>query len=115
MDRTQKQRNTTKLPQKTQPVPAPLDMKTGGQWLSRVGPFLGLAFVILIFGFMSGAPGRYFSFTNFRIVFSQTVIVGLGAIGMTVIIISGGIDLSVGSTIALSSVITALGIMDGLP
>src|SRR5215471_1790359 len=83
------------------------------QWLARVGPFLGLAGVILIFGLISGAPERYFSVNNFRIVFSQTVIVGLGAIGMTVIIVSGGIDLSVGSTIALSSVITALGIRDG--
>src|SRR5262249_39124735 len=84
-----------------------------GKWLARIGPFLGLAMVILIFGLMSGAPGRYFSVNNFRIVLSQTVIVGLGAIGMTVIMISGGIDLSVGSTIALSSVITALGIRDG--
>jgi ribose transport system permease protein len=83
------------------------------QWLARIGPFLGLAGVILVFGLMSGAPGRYFSVNNFRIVLSQTVIVGLGAIGMTVIMVSGGIDLSVGSTIALSSVITALGIRDG--
>ena len=38
----------------------------------------------------------------------QTVIVGVAAIGMTLVIISGGIDLSVGSIIALSSVVTAL-------
>jgi ribose transport system permease protein len=92
--------------QAQQPRPA-------GKWLVRFGPFLGLAFVIVIFGLMSGAPDRYFSTNNFRIVLSQTVIVGLGAIGMTVIMVSGGIDLSVGSTIALSSVITALGIRDG--
>jgi len=42
------------------------------------------------------------------------VIVAIGAIGMTMIIISGGIDLAVGSTIALTGVITALGIHSGL-
>ena len=80
---------------------------------TRLGPFLGLALVILIFGLLSDSPARYFSVTNFRVVLSQTVIVGLGAIGMTVIMISGGIDLSVGSMIALSSVVTALIIHDG--
>ena len=39
---------------------------------------------------------------------AQTVIVALGAIGMTMIIVSGGIDLSVGSAIALTSVVTAV-------
>ena len=52
---------------------------------------------------------------NLRIVLSQTVIVALGAIGMTMIVIGGGIDLSVGSTIALTSVITAVGLRDGWP
>src|SRR5438270_13206044 len=36
---------------------------------------------------------------------SQTVIVALGAIGMTMIMISGGIDLSVGACIALTGVV----------
>jgi ribose transport system permease protein len=43
------------------------------------------------------------------------VIVGLGAIGMTFVIVSGGIDLSIGSVIALSSVVTALSARAGLP
>jgi ribose transport system permease protein len=81
--------------------------------LTKLGPFLGLVAVTLIFGLLNNSPARYFSPTNFRIVLSQTVIVALGAIGMTVIMISGGIDLSVGSTIALSSVVTALIIRAG--
>jgi ribose transport system permease protein len=40
-------------------------------------------------------------------IIQQTVIVGIGAIGMTFVIISGGIDLSVGSTIAMGSVAVA--------
>src|SRR5438270_4876942 len=85
------------------------------RWFARLGPFVGLAVVILIFVVLMDAPGRYLSPFNLRIVLAQTVIVAIGAIGMTMIIISGGIDLSVGSTIALAGVVTALGINAGLP
>jgi ribose transport system permease protein len=83
--------------------------------LGWLGPFLGLALVILTFAILSDAPGRYLSGFNLRIVLSQTVIVALGAIGMTMIIVSGGIDLSVGAVIALTSVVTALGLAGGWP
>ncbi len=79
-------------------------------WLRVFGPFLGLALVIFIFALLADNPGRYLSIPNLRIVLSQTVIVAIGAIGMTMLIISGGIDLSVGSVIALASVVTAIGI-----
>jgi ribose transport system permease protein len=85
------------------------------KWLNRVGPVLGLALVILVFSLLMESPARYLSPFNLRIVLAQTVIVAIGAIGMTLIIISGGIDLSVGSTIALTGVVTALGINAGLP
>jgi ribose transport system permease protein len=74
----------------------------------RLGPFIGLALVILVFAVLTGAPDRYLSLTNLRVVLAQTVIVAIGAIGMTMIVVSAGIDLSVGSTIALSSVVTAI-------
>src|SRR5687767_7722967 len=79
-------------------------------WLNWIGPILGLLLVILVFSILMDAPGRFLSPFNLRIVLAQTVIVAIGAIGMTLIIISGGIDLSVGSTIALTGVITALGL-----
>lgn len=85
------------------------------KWFTHLGPFLGLALVILIFSVMMESPEKYLSPFNLRIVLSQTVIVAVGAIGMTLIIISGGIDLSVGSTIALAGVMTALSINAGLP
>jgi ribose transport system permease protein len=84
-----------------------------GSWLAVLGPFIGLALVIVLFAMMSGSPERYLSANNLRVVLAQTVIVALGAIGMTLIIVGGGIDLSVGSAIALSSVITAIGLRDG--
>jgi len=77
-------------------------------WLRTFAPFVGLLLVIVVFAALSGAPERYLSIPNLRIILAQTVIVAIGAIGMTMIIISGGIDLSVGSSIALSSVVTAL-------
>ncbi len=84
-------------------------------WFSRVGPFLGLALVILIFALLIDSPARFLSPANLRIVLAQTVIVAIGAIGMTFIIISGGIDLSVGSTIALTGVVCAISLNTGLP
>jgi ribose transport system permease protein len=93
-------------------LPAPSAVRF---WLSRLGPFLGLALVILVFTLLADSPGRYLSPFNLRIVLSQTVIVAIGAIGMTMIIVSGGIDLSVGSAIALTSVVTALGLHAGWP
>ena len=83
------------------------------QSLVRLGPFLGLALVVGFFALASGAPERYLSANNLRVVLAQTVIVALGAIGMTLIIVGGGIVLSVGSTIALTGVLCALAIRDG--
>ncbi len=82
-----------------------------GRLLELLGPFIALLCVIGLFAFL--APDRFLSAYNFKTVATQTVIVGLGAIGMTFVIISGGIDLSVGSLIALSSVITAIVLREG--
>jgi ribose transport system permease protein len=81
--------------------------------MRRAAPFLGLALVMIVFAWLSGSPERYLSVPNIRIVLAQTVIVALGAIGMTMIIVSGGIDLSVGSSIALTGVLTALALSHG--
>jgi ribose transport system permease protein len=83
------------------------------RWESVLGPFLGLVGVAALFAALIGSPERYLSAANLRVVLAQTVIVALGAIGMTVIMISGGIDLSVGSSIALTSVVTALALRSG--
>jgi ribose transport system permease protein len=83
------------------------------RWLIRLAPVLGLVIVVAIFALMSDAPAQYLSVRNLRIVLAQTVIVALGAIGMTLIIVSGGIDLSVGSAIAFTGVVTAVLLRDG--
>ncbi len=104
---------------------------------NTVGPFLILAFVMLLFGILlsfrdidetmrqanvhgwSGwrsslaqtdlvSAKAFFSLANLKIVLTQTVIVAIAALGMTMIIVSGGIDLSLGSVIAFSSVLGAV-------
>jgi ribose transport system permease protein len=83
--------------------------------LNLLAPFLGLALVIILFSLMPEIQDRFLRLANFKSVATQSVIVALGALGMTFIIISGGIDLSAASNIALASVITAYAINAGLP
>ncbi len=83
--------------------------------LNVLGPFIGLVLVIALFSLIPEVQGRFLRLANFKSVATQSVIVALGALGMTLIIISGGIDLSAASNIALSSVITAYAINAGVP
>ena len=81
--------------------------------LAKAGPFLGLLLVIALFSIPSETRHFFLTYHNFKIIFTQTVIVSIGALGMTLIIVSGAIDLSVGSTVALTGVIAALLIQRG--
>jgi ribose transport system permease protein len=83
--------------------------------INFLGPFLGLILVILIFSLLPQVQDRFLRAGNFVSVATQSVIVALGALGMTFVIISGGIDLSVASNIALSSCVVAYVINAGLP
>jgi ribose transport system permease protein len=84
-----------------------------GHALNFFGPFIGLLLVIALFSLIPEVQGRFLRFANFKSVATQSVIVALGALGMTLIIISGGIDLSAASNIALASVITAYAVNAG--
>jgi len=81
--------------------------------LNWLGPFLGLILVLVIFSSIPEVQDRFLRISNLKSVATQSVIVALGALGMTFVIISGGIDLSVASNIALASVITAFAINAG--
>lgn len=83
--------------------------------INFLGPFLGLLLVILIFSLLPQVQERFLRLGNFKSVATQSVIVALGALGMTFVIISGGIDLSAASNIALSSCVIAFAINAGLP
>src|SRR6185369_7476297 len=75
--------------------------------LNLLGPFLGLLFVIALFSLKSEVRAGFLTGGNCKIIFTQTVIVASCALGMTMIIVSGGIDLSVGSVVARASVVGA--------
>lgn len=79
-----------------------------------LGPFLGLLLVIGLFCLSSTVRPYFLTGANFKIILTQTVIVAIGTLGMTIIIVSGGIDLSVGSVVALTSVVGATALLKGL-
>jgi ribose transport system permease protein len=72
---------------------------------ARLGPLIGLAFVLLLFAILQ--PKRFLTTGNFETMLLQTSVVAIAALGMTLIIISGGIDLSIGSNVALCGVVVA--------
>jgi len=74
--------------------------------LDRTGTLLGLILVAVIFGALVGS--QFFAPANIELMARQTAIVCTAALGMTIVIALGGIDLSVGSMIALSTVVIAL-------
>lgn len=82
-------------------------MNTLRDWLKRpwVGPFLALVCVYALFSALT--PDTFLRSLNLVTMLRQTVVVAIAAIGMALIIIHGGIDLSVGSTVALTTVVAA--------
>jgi len=81
--------------------------------LARAGPALGLAVAWCLFAALAGED--FVSAPNQRLMLLQTAVVGTAAVGATLIIVAGGIDLSVGATIALGSMTGAVALRSGLP
>jgi len=79
-----------------------------------LGPFIGLVLVITLFSLMPEISDRFLRLGNIKNVATQSVIVALCALGLTLIIVSGGIDLSAASNLALSCVLVAYAINAGL-
>jgi ribose transport system permease protein len=72
-----------------------------------------LAWVLLFFGFGYFKGGTFISLETVEQIFRQSTVVALAGIGMTFVIMSAGIDLSVGSMVALVSVVVAFCIQKG--
>lgn len=62
-----------------------------------------------------GLNNKFLSFTNITNLLRQTAIIGVLAVGMTFVIISAGIDLSVGSVLAFSSILASQLMVKGIP
>lgn len=74
------------------------------QQLSGVGPLVGLLLLIVVLSVLSPA---FLTVSNAINIFQQISVLAILALGATAVIITGGIDLSVGSILALSGITTA--------
>jgi len=70
--------------------------------LSTLGPFIALLAACVFFATQSD---RFLSGQNFSLILQQVMVVGVLAIGQTLIILTAGIDLSCGMLMALSSIV----------
>jgi ribose transport system permease protein len=83
--------------------------------LDALGPLLAL---VLVFGFFAAADSTYGGGTfatsrSVRTILVQAAPIAVAALGMTVIIIAGGIDLSAGTSLALCATVLALALRQG--
>ncbi|MGB3376107.1 MAG: ABC transporter permease [Microbacterium sp.] len=85
---------------------APLRSLFSGAAGRNLGLVLALLAIIAV-GMLT-AFDNFFNFGNALVILRQASIIGVISIGMTFVIIAGGIDLSVGAVLALSSVVAAL-------
>jgi ribose transport system permease protein len=86
------------------------------RWIGR-RPETGIVLVMLALGaYLSWANPRFLSLDNFMNIARNYSDIGIGAVGMTLVLIIGGIDLSVASVMALGGLVAALAMTSwGLP
>ena len=77
-------------------------------WL---GPLVALAAVYLLFALL--APATFPGAVNLATMLRQTAVVAIASLGMTFVILLGGIDLSIGSAVALTGVVVARALQGG--
>jgi ribose transport system permease protein len=98
---------------KTPAPTAPRSWRTA-DLLTLAGPYLGLLLVLVIFTILiwlkRGPQGveLFLSLSNLKLVVVHSAVPAAVALGMTVVMISGGIDLSVGYVVSLVTVTTML-------
>lgn len=81
------------------------------RFLTLFGPMLALVIVVTVFAgaeWAMGTEGNFASISSARLVGVQSVKIGIAALGMTLIIISGGIDLSAGTAAAMCGCVAAV-------
>jgi fructose transport system permease protein len=77
-------------------------------------PFFILVLAVVIFSFFAGS--RFFAPLNLSLVLQQVTIIGILGIAQTLIILTAGIDLSVGAIMVLSSIVMGrLAVESGVP
>ncbi|MBM4019273.1 MAG: ABC transporter permease [Planctomycetes bacterium] len=77
--------------------------------------FMIIALILAIAAAMSLASPVFLTPENLSVVLLAVSTQAIVAVGMTVLLVSGGFDLSVGSTVGLAGAVTAMGLAGGLP
>ncbi|HXY35549.1 MAG TPA: ABC transporter permease [Planctomycetaceae bacterium] len=104
----------------SEPLPPPPFGKLRLVWwlwhlIARLGPLFALLLVIAVFAvadhWKNGENSQFFTAGNARTVSATVATVFVAALGMTVVIIAGGIDLSAGTAQSLSATVLAWGLM----
>lgn len=80
--------------------------------LQQLAASASLLFMVIVFSILSPF---FLSYGNLITIVSQTAVIGIIAIGVTFVIITAGIDLSLGSVVALSGVTAGLAVAAGAP
>ncbi len=81
--------------------------------ISQLGPFIALVAACIVFGLTTD---NFFSGANFALILQQVMVVGVIAIGQTLVILTAGIDLSCGMVMALGSIVMTKFAVDlGMP
>jgi len=93
----------SQTPVEQAPMQTANGVKGNFRWLVRHPIW---AFVVIVFIFFSLMTDNFFSFGNFENILVQTSTLGLIALGMTIVMINGNIDLSVGAMVALAASLT---------
>ncbi|CAH0119235.1 Ribose import permease protein RbsC [Paenibacillus sp. CECT 9249] len=78
---------------------------------SKYGIYVVLVFLIVFFSIASDA---FLSVDNFMNILRQVAVIGIVAVGMTFVILTAGIDLSIGAVIGVSAVLTAQLMVSGV-
>jgi len=78
--------------------------KSSKEIISKLGPLIGLILLIIVVSILNPS---FLTISNIFNVLRQVSISAIIAFGMTFVILTGGIDLSVGSTLALTGAVAA--------
>ena len=85
----------------------------------ELGTLIALLAVVLFFAIadpiQNGDRTSFMTVRNLRVMMTQTSIVAVAALGMTMVIIAGGIDLSAGTALTLSATVLAYGLKNDYP
>ena len=90
--------------------PRPSDRPGFARLLLEGRAFFALIAIVIVFSLLSP---NYFTVGNFLTMATHVAIFGILAVGMLLVILNGGIDLSVGSTLGLSGVVAGF-LMQGV-